>query len=73
MIQLFISRIKNVSFLVFFLFNTNLSAQITVENTLTAQQIVENVLLGQGITVSNITLNGSAINAQSTNHQIGTF
>ena len=73
MIQLFISRIKNVSFFVFFLFNTNLSAQITVENTLTAQHIVENVLLGQGITVSNITLNGSAINAQSTNPQIGTF
>lgn len=54
-------------------FLNSLNAQITIDNTLTTEQIVQNVLLGQGITVSNITLNGSSINAQSTNTQIGTF
>lgn len=34
-------------------------AQLTVNNSFTAQQLVNNVLLGNGVTVSNITFNGS--------------
>lgn len=39
------------------------NAQITVENVLTPQELVENVLLGFGVTATNITYNGSPVNA----------
>ena len=72
--QFFSMLIKSVILCVFLLtFLNKLNAQITIDNSLTTEQIVQNVLLGQGITVSNITLNGSTISAQSTNNQIGTF
>jgi len=37
--------------------------QIGVTNTMTPNQLVQNVLLGFGVTASNITINGSAANA----------
>ncbi len=39
-------------------------SQIDVQNTLTPEQLVQNVLLGFGVTASNITVNGTAMNAQ---------
>ena len=41
------------------------TAQITVQNTMTPEQLVQNVLLGFGVTASNITVNGTAVNAQT--------
>ncbi len=46
-------------------FNYSNGQTITLANTLTPQQLVENILVGQGIVVSNITYNGSAVNAQT--------
>lgn len=43
----------------------NLSAQITVQNTLAPNALVQNVLMGNGVVASNITYNGSAVNAQT--------
>lgn len=72
--QFFNTIVKSVVLCLFFFnFSNKLNAQITIDNSLTTEQIVQSVLLGQGITVSNITLNGSALSAQSTNTQIGTF
>jgi len=45
---------------------TTASAQMTIDNTLTPQQLVQDVLVGQGVTVSNISYTGDAM-------QIGTF
>ena len=39
--------------------------QITVQNTLTPEQLVQNILLGFGVTASNITVNGTTLNAQT--------
>jgi len=39
--------------------------QIVVQNTQTPAELVENVLLGFGVTASNITVNGSPVNAQN--------
>lgn len=42
------------------------SAQvITMGNTMTPEQLVNNMLVGQGVTISNVTFNGSAANAQA--------
>ncbi|MCT4559871.1 MAG: choice-of-anchor L domain-containing protein, partial [Crocinitomicaceae bacterium] len=49
------------------------NGQITVTNTQTPSQLVQNVLIGTGIGVSNITLNGTAANANSVHTQIGYF
>ena len=38
--------------------------QITVTNTLAPNALVQGVLLGNGVTATNITYNGSAVNAQ---------
>ena len=46
-----------------FLFGTSAFSQITVGNTQTPIQLVENVLLGFGVTATNITVNGSPLNA----------
>jgi gliding motility-associated-like protein len=41
------------------------NAQIAVTNTQTPDQLVQNVLLGFGVTASNITYNGSPVEAQN--------
>jgi len=41
------------------------NAQITVDNTQTPEQLVQSVLLGFGVTASNITYNGSPVDAQN--------
>lgn len=38
---------------------------ITTGNTMTPEQLVNNILVGQGVTISNVMFNGSAVNAQS--------
>ena len=48
--------------------------QLIVDNTTqTPAQLVQNVLLGSGITVSNITFNGTAANANTIRDQVGHF
>ncbi|MGJ8660668.1 MAG: choice-of-anchor L domain-containing protein [Bacteroidota bacterium] len=47
--------------------------QMTFTNTQTPSQLVQNVLLGTGITVSNITVNGTAANAGTITNKIGYF
>lgn len=42
----------------------NIHAQITVQNTQSPASLVQNVLMGTGVVASNITYNGSAVNAQ---------
>jgi gliding motility-associated-like protein len=50
------------------------NAQLVVNNTtLTPAQLVQNVLLGTGVTVSNITYNGSAVNANTVQNSAGAF
>jgi gliding motility-associated-like protein len=44
---------------------TVFSQTFTYSNTLTPTELVENILIGSGVTSSNITFNGSAINAGS--------
>lgn len=46
-------------------FTVNSQTVITTGNTMTPEQLVTNVLAGQGITISNVTFNGSAVNAQN--------
>ncbi len=48
-------------------------AQITVQNTLSPSDLVQTVLLGNGVTASNITYNGSAVNAQSVKGNVTFF
>lgn len=49
-------------------------AQLTVDNTtMTPEQLVQNVLVGTGVTVSNVTWNGSAANAGIVQEQAGHF
>ncbi len=47
------------------LFGNNTQAQINTQNTLSPEALVQNILVGQGIVVSNVTYNNSAVNAQS--------
>jgi Secretion system C-terminal sorting domain len=58
-----------------FIFISSLSnAQLIVNNTTqTPTQLVQNVLLGSGISVSNVTFNGSASNAAMVRDQVGHF
>lgn len=56
-----------------FTFQTSFSQLVVNNNTLTPAQLVQNVLLGAGVTVSNITYNGSAANANTIQNTIGTF
>lgn len=44
-------------------FSMSLTAQIGVTTTMTPSQLVQNVLLGFGVTATNVTVNGSAVNA----------
>lgn len=47
--------------------------QIIVDNTLTPEELVQDVLLGAGITASNITFNGNALNATTTQVNASNF
>jgi gliding motility-associated-like protein len=51
----------------------NINAQVTVNNTNTVAWYVQNVLLGANVTVSNITYNGSAANANVNQPSVGSF
>ena len=55
-------RLFFVSALVLFT-GTQVFSQIAVTNTQTPAQLVQNVLLGFGVTATNITVNGSALNS----------
>ncbi|RAR48184.1 choice-of-anchor L domain-containing protein, partial [Flavobacterium lacus] len=60
-------------FILFFLpFFVN--AQLFVDNTtLTPAQLVQNVLSGGGVTITNVTFNGTAANANMVRDQVGFF
>jgi gliding motility-associated-like protein len=55
------------------LFGTSTFAQITVTNTQTPAELVQNVLLGFGVTASNITVNGTPLNATNIQGNAGYF
>lgn len=58
-------KITTILSLVAFLFvGNNSQAQIVVQNTQSPASLVQNVLMGTGVVASNITFNGSAVNAQ---------
>ena len=68
------SSMKKIGFfLITILFNCYVFGQISVSNTQTPAQLVKNVLLGAGVSVSNIIVNGTSLNSQSVNQQIGYF
>jgi len=48
-------------------FSVIMNAQLTVNNTLSPTQLVQNVLLGSGVTASNITFSGNAMQSGSFN------
>lgn len=64
---------KILSILSFVLISVSMVAQITVTNTQTPTQLVQNVLMGFGVTASNITYNGSPINAQAVQGNVSFF
>lgn len=49
----------------------NVTAQVSIDQTLTPLQLVEDVLLGEGIEVSNVTFNG--IDGNTLNNQIARY
>jgi gliding motility-associated-like protein len=51
----------------------NTFGQIAITNTQTPAQLVQNVLLGAGVTVTNITYNGSLSDAQTVQDNISSF
>ncbi len=55
------------------LINYSAIAQVTVTNSNTVEWYVQNVLLGANVSVSNITYNGSAVNAQAAQAEVGEF
>ncbi len=68
-----IMKLKQFITISFVLFIGSFYGQMTFTNTQTPSQLVQNVLLGTGITVSNITVNGLATNAQNITTKIGYF
>jgi len=70
--QSFITRILPTTCVIgLTLLGNSAFAQLTVTNTLSPTQLVEQVLVGQGVSVSNVTLNG--VPANSTHDQVGAF
>lgn len=69
-----LSLLKRVS-LAFLIVFQSISGftQVTVNNTNTVAWYVQNVLLGANVTVSNITYNGSAANANVAQDEVGEF
>lgn len=53
-----------LSFGLLLFWSNSISAQIIVQNTQSPASLVQNVLMGNGVVASNITYNGSAVNAQ---------
>jgi gliding motility-associated-like protein len=51
---------KKLAIIISLLFSSQLFAQLNVNTTMTPQQLVQNVLVGGGVTVSNVTMAGSA-------------
>ncbi len=65
---------KRILLLLLFVFCNMSYGQLIVDNTTqTPAQLVQNVLLGSGITVSNITFNGTAADANTIRDQVGHF
>lgn len=64
---------KLLSIFVLVLTTVSSIGQITVTNTQTPTQLVQNVLMGLGVTASNITYNGSPINAQAVQGNVSFF
>ncbi|WP_284653656.1 choice-of-anchor L domain-containing protein, partial [Flavobacterium terrisoli] len=64
---------KRILFIFLLAIGFSAKAQLIVNNTQTPVELVQNVLLGQGVVVSNITFNGSAISAASIRDQAGHF
>jgi large repetitive protein len=54
-------------------FGTFSFGQIVVTNTQAPNNLVQNVLLGNGVTATNITYNGSAVNAQTIQSNVSFF
>jgi gliding motility-associated-like protein len=49
------------------------SQSVVVSNAQTPSQLINNVLLGMGVTASNITINGSPLNANNTQGNVASF
>ena len=49
------------------------SQSVVVSNTQTPTQLINNVLLGMGVTASNITINGSPLNANNVQGNVVSF
>ena len=49
------------------------SQSVVVSNTQTPTQLINNVLLGMGVTASNITINGSPLNANNAQGNVASF
>jgi len=65
---------KTILFALLLLLPFCVNAQLFVNNTtFTPADLVQNILLGNGVTVSNITFNGSAVNANAFRDQAGFF
>jgi gliding motility-associated-like protein len=65
--------LKLLFFLITVFSMSTLYAQIQVQNTQTPEQLVQNVLLGGGITATNITYNGSPVNATTVQGNVTFF
>tara|TARA_R110000737_G_scaffold343954_1_gene370536 strand:- start:8918 stop:10825 length:1908 start_codon:yes stop_codon:yes gene_type:complete len=64
---------KNIFLFSIIFISSSYFAQITIQNTLTPTQIVQNVLLGSGVTASNIQWNGSLVNSNTVQANLGAF
>ena len=66
--------LKYITSFVFVSFSLlSFSQSVLVSNTQTPTQLINNVLLGMGVTASNITVNGSALNANSVVGNVASF
>ena len=57
-------KITTILILGLILLWNDVQSQIIVQNTQSPSTLVQNVLMGNGVVASNITYNGSAVNAQ---------
>ena len=64
---------KSLLFIFVLLFGSNLFSQVLIDQTKTPSQITIQDLIGVGVSVSNITFNGTAANANLLRDQIGLF
>lgn len=66
-------KITTILGLGLFLFGSRAQAQISVQSTQSPSSLVQSILLGNGVVASNITYNGSAVNAQMPQGNISFF